>query len=282
MSRPNSQIIVLALGCTFGLLVACGQPSSDPAEAAVSVSEYPGPAQTPATRQEPEPEPASAEEQDDRLQIRLADGLEAYPALARTVHAAADSHRREMLAHAAAIAEEPDLPEPVRQWSLTVDYSAPAGTGGLRVVAGEGYVYTGGAHGMPIVERYTYHVARDRVLELPEWFTGEAIWTVLSDYARAELIKQGEQLHADYGDDPQEKGFWIEMIESGTEASAGSFSIYEPILDDAGAITGLRLIFPPYQVAPYVEGPKSVDVPSHVFESHLVPELAALLAPAVG
>ncbi len=278
MSRPNLQIFVLALCSMFGLLVACGQPSSDRGEAAMSVSEYPGPEQTPAAAPEPKPEPALAEAHDDRLQIRLAEGFDAYPALARTIRAAADNHRREILAHAAAIAEEPDLPEPLRQWSLEVDYAPATGDGGLRVVAGDGYVYTGGAHGMPIIERYTYHVGQERILELSDWFIGDGIWTALSEHARADLIRQAEERHAEYGGEPETQGFWIEMIENGTTPDTGSFAIYEPILDPAGSVIGLRLIFPPYQVAPYVYGVQTVDVPTQIFLPWLTPDLVDLLA----
>lgn len=279
MTSATTRSARLTLTCSFGLLAACSSapldvpPASSSAEASGSVQNPP--AIAPETA---DAEPEIISEHDDRLSIRLPAGLDAYPALARTVRAAADSHRREMLAHAAGIAEEPDLPEPMQHWSLEIDYSAPAGSGGLRVVAGEGYVYTGGAHGMPVIERYTYHIGRERVLELSDWFTGDDIWTALSEYARGELIRQGEALHAEYGGDPEEQGFWIEMIEGGTEPHPGSFSIYEPILDDTGSVTALRLIFPPYQVAPYVEGPKSVDVPSHAFHSHLAPDLATLVA----
>lgn len=262
-------------------LVACSQEpstSTPPTPAAELASSTPA---QPESEQGLRAQLSSAEQgsvDDERLRITVADEIHAYPALAAVVLAAAGNHRREMTAYASEIAADPEAGEWAQRWSLEVDYAAPVGNGGLRLVTGEGHAYTGGAHGLPIIERYTYLVDADRVLNLEDWFDDDQVWTALSEHSRRDLSEQAEAVHATYGGDPEERGFWVEMIEGGTEPSPGSFSIYEPILDDAGAVTGLRLIFPPYQVASYAEGTKYVEVPNQVFRRWLQPDLAALLA----
>ena len=50
---------------------------------------------------------------------------------------------------------------------------------------------------------------------------------------------------------------------------------FEPVMNADGSIRALRFVFPPYQVAPYVEGTRTVDVPARV----LVPLVAPAFKP---
>ena len=51
-----------------------------------------------------------------------------------------------------------------------------------------------------------------------------------------------------------------------------SFAAFEPVLAPEGdKLMGLRFVFPPYQVGPYVDGVRTVEVPTSVLMPHLAP-----------
>ena len=57
---------------------------------------------------------------------------------------------------------------------------------------------------------------------------------------------------------------------------AESFARFEPVMNADGSIRALRFVFPPYQVAPYVEGTRTVDVPARVLVPLVAPAFKAL------
>jgi hypothetical protein len=60
-------------------------------------------------------------------------------------------------------------------------------------------------------------------------------------------------------------------IEKGTAPDAANFAVFLVDGLDTRAI-GVTVIFPPYQVAPYADGPQQVEVPAKVFYDLLKPE----------
>ena len=63
------------------------------------------------------------------------------------------------------------------------------------------------------------------------------------------------------------------MIDAGTEPAAASFAAFEPVLaPEGGKLMALRFVFPPYQVGPYADGVRMVEVPTAVLSQHLAPE----------
>jgi hypothetical protein len=54
------------------------------------------------------------------------------------------------------------------------------------------------------------------------------------------------------------------MIAAGTAPKAENFAQFEPVMDVGGRIRALRFVFSPYQVGPYVEGTKTVEIPARV------------------
>ena len=51
-----------------------------------------------------------------------------------------------------------------------------------------------------------------------------------------------------------------------------------PIAGEGGRLSGLRFVFPPYQVGPYSDGTQTVDVPASLLAPHVAPAYAGLFA----
>jgi hypothetical protein len=71
------------------------------------------------------------------------------------------------------------------------------------------------------------------------------------------------------------------MIDQGTKPSAEAFAMFEPVLaPEGGKLIGLKFVFPPYQVGPYVDGERMVEVPSSVLRPHLSAAYAPMFVDA--
>lgn len=107
------------------------------------------------------------------------------------------------------------------------------------------YSYTGGAHGMLDMTSNNYNRENGFPLLLEDLFLDPDLALVL--FSRESRNKLAQ---------PDDEGNTIpdDMLRAGTEALEENFGIF--------IITpkGLRLHFPPYQVAPWAAGPQQVDV----------------------
>ena len=195
-----------------------------------------------------------------------------YPGLAQALRGYADSARAELLkAVASADAAKQNGP-----FDLTLNFTLVAETPEVVAVAADGSSFTGGAHGAPLVARFVWLPKRNRLLASDALFADPRSWSVISDYTR-------EQLHAalsqrvDADELPPEERADVmrtvgKMIDAGTEPTAASFTAFEPVLaPDSDKLMGLRFVFPPYQVGPYVDGVRTVEVPTAVLMQHLAP-----------
>jgi len=142
-----------------------------------------------------------------------------------------------------------------------------------------GSSFTGGAHPNPLTASFVAHSSDNRLVAIGDLFGDEtAAIKILSDEARAQLQGRFEaQLREQLGEgDALEKALkdMREWVERGTEPKAENFAVYLVDGLDSKAI-GLTLVFPPYQVAPYVDGAPQVEVPARLFHSILKPEYVA-------
>ena len=126
-------------------------------------------------------------------------------------------------------------------WSLDLDYTLPWHNDRLMAVYFVGSSYTGGAHPNPFLGSFVLDLHTGRALGLAELFRGDYL-QALSQYARTELARRDLSSDKDW-------------IARGTAPQPDSFSVAYP------TEKGFLLIFPPYQVAPYVAGPQEVLVP---------------------
>lgn len=141
-------------------------------------------------------------------------------------------------------------------WSLNAGYKLEYKTDRLLVLYQDGYEFTGGAHGMPLMEAWILDLQAGKRLYLKDFFKPQSPYLkLLSDYSRKALARKnkGKLLS-----DPD----WIQR---GTAPTADNFSVVFPTRK------GLLIRFPPYQVAAFASGMQEVLVPYSALATVLDP-----------
>jgi hypothetical protein len=203
--------------------------------------------------------------------ISYPDSAAKHPALARILKAYAEAARAELMTAVDAL----DGAKPSAPYDLSLQFSTLVDRPDIVVVAADGSSYTGGAHGRPLVARFVWLPGPERLLTAESLVSVPEGWGAVADAAREQLMTGlSQRLDAD-GVEGAERAQQLQvgarMIAEGTEPNADNFAQFEPVVDADGRIRALRFVFPPYQVAPYVEGTRTADVPAAV----LLPVLAA-------
>jgi hypothetical protein len=253
--------------------------------------ERPAPAQPqpPAAPTPPPPAPVAVElkdviEQDARFIVGITypPGMAArYPGLAEALRAYSDTARATLDQALAKI----DPAKQVGPYDLTLTYTLLAETPDVVAVSAGGAVFTGGAHAEPLVARFVWLPRENRLLTASALVPDPKGWVSISDYVR-------EQLHAELSQridsdelPPAERAQLMrttgKMIDQGTKPSAEAFAMFEPVLaPEGGKLVALKFVFPPYQVGPYVDGERMVEVPTSVLRPHLSPAFLPMFVDA--
>ena len=268
MSKAPRFPLAAAL-CAALLLAACDQKKD-----ATSDTQAPVDAPVAAQAQPAPVELKDVIENDARYIIGISYPKQAakYPGLAQALRSYADNARAELLKAVAA----GDSAKQNGPYDLTLNFTLVAETPEVVAVAADGSSFTGGAHGTPLVARFVWLPQQNALLASDSLFADPRSWGTISDYTR-------EQLHAalsqrvDADELPPEERADVmrsvgKMIDAGTEPAAATFAAFEPVLAPEGdKLMGLRFVFPPYQVGPYVDGVRTVEVPTSVLMPHLAP-----------
>jgi Deacetylase PdaC len=249
----------------------------------------PAPSPPDATADTPaQPQPAPVElkdviEQDARYIIGISypPAARKYPGLAQELQRYAEGARAELLKAVQAV----DSAKRTSPYDLTLNFTLIAETPELVAVAADGAVFTGGAHGAPLVARFVWLPQQSKLLTANDLFPDAKAWTTISDYAREQLhaslsqrVDADELPAAERADVMRSVG---RMIDEGTEPAPASFAAFEPVLAPEGdKLMGLRFVFPPYQVGPYVDGVRTVEVPTAVLMPYLAPGYRAMFVAA--
>ncbi|RMH94539.1 DUF3298 domain-containing protein [Lysobacter pythonis] len=161
-------------------------------------------------------------------------------------------------------------------YDLSLNFTELMNTPQVVVIAADGSLYTGGAHGIPLIARFTYLRQEDRLLSPRELIPSADGWKVISDYVRKQLREEVATRLVEDEVPEDERAEMLKnaasMIDAGTEPDAGNFAQFEPIPAADGRWFGLRFVFPPYQVGPYSDGTQTVEVPVAVLRPYLAPE----------
>ena len=170
--------------------------------------------------------------------------------------------------------------KPSAPYELTLSYTTLANTPTLVAIAADGSLYTGGAHGSPLIARFVWLPQRNAMLDAKSLVPQAEGWQAISDFVREQLHTALSQ-RIDADDVPAENRADMlkqagEMIDAGTEPKADAFAQFEPRLGPDGRIGALRFVFPPYQVGPYADGTQTVDVPAEVLLPHVAPAYRSL------
>lgn len=155
---------------------------------------------------------------------------------------------------------------PAVPYDLSLNFSMVAETPRVVAVAATGSSYLGGAHGIPLEQRFVWLPQLQQMLAAEQLIPEAANWGPVSDYVRARLKAQVQRDLDDDHLDPDVRAEQMQMrggmIDEGAAPTPAHFARFEPVMNADGSIRALRFVFPPYQVAPYVEGTQTVDVPA--------------------
>ena len=275
----RSAVLIVAIGVA---LTACKRgdettPAATPAAPAPAATTPPVAAPAPGT-----PVLKDVLETSDRMVVGITYpvGLERYPGLVEVLAKYSQQRRDELKGEVDALGND----RPTVPYDLTLSYQKLAETPDLVAVAADGDLYSGGAHGQPLVMRYVWLVRDNRLLTASELIPTAAGWTAVSSYARAQLkIASQERASQDSGLTPEDLARVLsddaKSIDEGATAKPEDFVHFEPLLDGNQKIRGLRFVFPPYQIGPYAYGVQNVDVPASVLMPHIAPAYRDLFSP---
>ena len=162
------------------------------------------------------------------------------------------------------------------EYQLDITFNIARRTDDFVSVLVNGSSYTGGAHPNPLVASFVLRLSDNALITLGDLFADpDAAMTILSDESRRQLEGRFDaQLREQVGEgaalEPALKDM-REWVARGTEPKAENFAVFLVDGLESKAI-GLTLVFPPYQVAPYVDGAPQVEVPAKIFHTLLKPE----------
>lgn len=208
-------------------------------------------------------------------------GMERYQGLAAELQRYADDARADLMAAVENLdpAGEGRIRAP---YDLALSFDLLMETPEIVAVQAGGSLYTGGAHGIPLVARFVWLPRRDEMLRAESLFRDADGWRDVSAFVRESLhTALSQRLDAD-ALEPEDRRRLLasggEMIDEGTAPEAANFAHFEPMPGSSGGLRGLRFVFPPYQVGPYSDGMQTVEVPSAVLLPHLASEYRGLFS----
>lgn len=271
---------VIAAALAMALLAAC---SAAPDAGSRSAPESTAPVGSALVISAPPP-PSSAGLPGDHAQTaryRIAIALPTLPAdervLAEALRATADDAKRQFLD---ALPDAAQPPERARHpLLLQLDFKVVARTPAFTSVRESGMQDLGGAHPIPIEAAFVFDLRGHRLLALDDLFADpEPARRTLAGFARAALLAKFTAAAPRPGEgSPAALREWKanmrQMLDHGTEPITVNYSVFAVRAGATAAAPspGLTLVFPPYQVAPYVDGVQTVNVPTNVFAAYLKP-----------
>ncbi|MCW2382512.1 MULTISPECIES: DUF3298 and DUF4163 domain-containing protein [unclassified Sphingobium] len=145
---------------------------------------------------------------------------------------------------------------PFRGYSYTEDWSVAADVPTLLVLRSEGYSYTGGAHGMPLVKVLYWDKAGNKALEAGDLFDIAALGRAVKDRFCAALNaertkRRGEPVGSGEGSPIPEFDQCVDPTKQTIIAATSG----------GGALNRLHFVIMPYEAGPYAEGIYEIEVP---------------------
>ena len=198
-----------------------------------------------------------------------------YPGLAAELHRYAQGARDELMD----AVRGAELPAGT-MYDLSLSFTTIADTPDLLAIAADGSSYTGGAHDAPLVERFVWLVAEERLLTAETLLARPESWQPVASYVREQLhAALSQRIDADELE-PDERSRLMrsagKMIDEGSGPDVDNYQQFEPVVGPGGKLVALRFVFPPYQVGPYSDGVQTVEVPASVLLPHVAERYRAL------
>lgn len=194
-----------------------------------------------------------------------------HPGLAQLLKAYADAARADLMKAVGGLQGQ----KPTAPYDLSLQFSGLVDTPRVVAIAADGSTYTGGAHGNPLVARFVWLPQQQALLKADQLIADAAGWQAVSDASREQLMTMlSQRLDADELEGAERAAHLqagSAMIDAGTAPEAGNFAQFEPVMNAEGQIRAIRFVFPPTQVAPYVEGTRTVEIPARTLLPHVAP-----------
>lgn len=220
-------------------------------------------------------------EMDSRFIVGISYPPEAnkYPGLAAELHRYAQAAREELMEAVGGATLQPGT-----MYDLSLSFTTLVDTPDMLAIAADGSSYTGGAHDNPLIERFVWLVREQKLLTADELVPGDGDWQVISGYVREQLhAALSQRIDADELA-PDERSRLIRsagrMIDEGSGPDVANYQQFEPVPGPGGKLSGLRFVFPPYQVGPYSDGVQTVEVPAAVLVPHVAEAYRGLFVQA--
>lgn len=220
-------------------------------------------------------------EMDSRFIVGISYPPEAnkYPGLAAELHRYAQAAREELMEAVGGATLQPGT-----MYDLSLSFTTLVDTPDMLAIAADGSSYTGGAHDNPLIERFVWLVREQKLLTADELVPGDGDWQVISGYVREQLhAALSQRIDADELA-PDERSRLIRsagrMIDEGSGPDVANYQQFEPVPGPGGKLSGLRFVFPPYQVGPYSDGVQTVEVPAALLVPHVAEAYRGLFVQA--
>lgn len=258
IGRLTAMVAVMALA-------GCGGQSGDTPHnvansAAASAVSAPANASAPANLAQSAPAtaaaPVSIAQKNDALDFAYSwpGEASAIPVLDGWLRGNADTLRKRTLKEAEGYrAEAKKDGYPFRQYSYEETFKALANTPAVLVLQSEGYIYTGGAHGMPITTDIIWDKAAGKRLATRDLIDLASFAKVAKDRYCKELDRQRLEKR---GKDAGSMG-----IDEFTQCVPILEQDVLPFSRSGKALDAIRILIAPYNAGPYAEGSYVIDLP---------------------
>ncbi len=214
---------------------------------------------------------------DYMIGISYAPSAAKYPGLVTELQRYAEAARADLLE---AVRARKAAAAGASPYDLSISFTELMDSPQLFAVAADGSSYTGGAHGAPLLARFVWLPQQGRLLTANDLVPDPKSWAPIAVYVREQLLTALSQ-RVDADDLPPAERLQVvrdasRMIEDGTEPSAETFAMFEPVAAPSGKLRALRFVFAPYQVGPYSDGTQTVEVPAAVLLPRVAPAYRSL------
>lgn len=284
MKASASTCLAIAIALAALAQTACQQQSDTTATSSPAAS--PSAPVIPAPASAPAPASTAPVPGDHAVtpHYKIAVALPAVPAdekpLADALRTTADNAKRDFVQ---SLPDPQTLPEIAkRKFDLMLDFRIVAQTAAFTSVRETGSSDTGGAHPIPVDASFVFDHRIGKLVSLDDLFAEPgAARKALANFAHDTLLKKFMANAPKPGEGTPDairewKANMMQMLDDGTKPTMVNYAVF--VVRAGGATDapspGLTLIFPPYQVAPYVYGTQVVDVPASVFAEFLKPAYA--------
>ena len=159
----------------------------------------------------------------------------AHPVLAKALRDYADAARSDLAEAVEGAAASGQTGTP---YDLSLNFTDISPQPNMIVIAADGSLYTGGAHGIPLIARFNYLPGETRLLQSSDLVADEAGWKAVSNYVRGQLADAVDKRLVEDDVPEADRAPIIKnasgMIDEGTTPEAANFTQFEPITSADG------------------------------------------------